>query len=354
MSCGGSSRNNNLGNILKLDCNTRQDIQLSEYIESIKIVKLETSDEVLLGTFIRNIQVFKDKLFILDFTTASVFIFTENGKFIHKIYSRGQGPGEYLALYDCYANNKGVYLLTYGVKGNAILYYDWDWKYVRTIVLEDCVPTSFVADGEYFWLYTEPGAGDINNQVLVADSTGKIISRFLEHPEKTTEQNWASSNTLLKYHSDIYFSPRYGNTVYKWDKNSGWKEFITVSAGDKTFNGNVNDLKTLYNPEFPYVIRRYYHIVGDWFIFDFYAEEDFPLFCFHNVKTKHTETGKIKVDLIPGFSHFYPVFQSDNCLISVFLAGDIIHLCPELCDFDNSLKNLDEEDNPVLIVYKFK
>jgi hypothetical protein len=354
IACGRNNINNNSEDILKLDYNTRQDIQLSEYIDSIKIVKLETSEEVLLGSFIRKVQIFDDRLFILDFTTASLFIFTETGKFIHKIYSIGQGPGEYITLYDCYVNSKGVYLLALGAMGNIILHYDRDWKYVRTIVLEHCVPTSFISDGEYFWLYTEPGVGDLNNQVLVADSMGKIINCFLEHPEKKTERNWASSNTLLNCNNEIYFSPRYGNTVYKWNKTFKWEKFITISAGDKTFYGNVNDLETLYNPEFPYVIRNYYYMVNDWFIFDFYAKEDTPLFCFHNTKTKQTKTGKIKSDLIPGFSHFYPVFQSDNYLISIFMAGDIIHLCPELCDFDISLKNLDEEDNPVLIVYKFK
>jgi hypothetical protein len=354
MSCGDNKRNNNSGNILNLNYNTRRDIQLSEYIDSIKIVKLETSDEVLLGSFIRNVQIFDDKVFILDFTTASLFIFTETGKFIHKIYSVGQGPGEYIALYDCCVNNKGVYLLCYGAKGNTILHYDWNWKYVRTVVLEHCIPTSFISDGEYFWLYTEPGTGDMNNQVLLADSMGKIINRFLEHPEKKTEQNWAGSNTLLKYNNEIYFSPRYGNIVYKWNKNSYWEEFITISAGNKTFNGNVNDLEILYNPEFPYVIRKYYLMLNDWFVFDFYAEEEIPLFCFHNIKTKQTETGKIKFDLIPGFSRFHPTFQSDNYLIDIIMAGDIIHQYPELCDFDISLKNLNEEDNPVLIVYKFK
>jgi hypothetical protein len=251
-------------------------------------------------------------------------------------------------------NNKGVYLLGYGSKGNTILHYDMNWKYVRTIVLEHCVPSSFISAGEYFWLYTEPGTGDINNQVLLADSTGKIINRFLEHPEKKTEQNWASSNTLLRYDNEIYFSPRYGNIIYKWNKNFEWEEFITISAGNKTFNGNINDLETLYNPEFPYVIRNYYLILNDWFIFDFYAEEDIPLFCFHNIKTKQTETGKVKFDLIPGFYRFHPTFQSGNYAIDIIMAGDIIHHCPELCDFDISLKNLDEEDNPVLIVYKFK
>jgi hypothetical protein len=69
---------------------------------------------------------------------------------------------------------------------------------------------------------------------------------------------------------------------------------------------------------------------------------------------KQTETGTIELDLIPGFIRIYPVFQSGNYLIDIIMIGDIIHHYPELCDFDISLKNPDEEDNPVLIIYKIK
>jgi hypothetical protein len=36
------------------------------------------------------------------------------------------------------------------------------------------------------------------------------------------------------------------------------------------------------------------------------------------------------------------------------MPGDIMHIYTELYDFDTSLKNLNEEDNPVLIIYKCK
>jgi hypothetical protein len=353
LSCSSNDKSKISGNTLNLDYNIRHDIQLSDYIDSVKIVKLETSNDVLIGGFVRNVQIFDDKLFILDCSSSSLFIFTGDGKFIHKIYSVGQGPGEYFALFDCYADKRGIYLLGSGIQGNIIFCYDWNYNYIRTISLgHQYLATSFTSDGEYFWLYTEPG-GEINNQVIVADSAGKIINRFLEHYERTKE-NWASSNTLLKYNDVIYFSSRYGNTIYKWNKNSEWEEFITISAGKKTYNGNINNLDALYNPEFPYLIRRYYLMLNDWFVFNFYAEEEIPLFCFHNLKTKQTETGKIKSDLIPGFSRFYPVFQSGNFLIDLVMIGDIIHDYPELCDFDISLKNPDEEDNPVLIIYKIR
>jgi hypothetical protein len=354
LSCG-SNKSNILSNVnvVELDNKSRRDIQLSDYIDTMQIIKLETSENVLLGSLIRNIQIFDNKLYILDFTASSLFVFNDTGKFVNKIYSVGQGPGEYLTLFDCYVDSSGIYLLGLGGTGSIILHYDSDCNHIRTLSLGQCFATSFTSDGEYFWLYTEPGYNEYNNsQILLTNSSGTIINRFFKHYEKTKE-NWSGSNTFLKYRNEIYFSSRYGNTVYRWNKTLEWEEFVTISAGNKTFKGNINDLETLYDPEFRYVIREYYFILNDWFIFNF-NEADIHLFCFHNIKTKENTTGKIKLDLTPEFSRFHPTFQCDNCLIDIIMAGEVIHEYPELFDYDISLKNLDEEDNPVLIIYKFK
>jgi hypothetical protein len=68
---------------------------LSEVAEDIDFVALETTDESLIGSMFY--AVFSDKyIAVLDNQQDLIFLFARNGKFLRRIGSKGQGPGEYI------------------------------------------------------------------------------------------------------------------------------------------------------------------------------------------------------------------------------------------------------------------
>jgi hypothetical protein len=70
---------------------------LSEVAEDITFIPLETTDECLIG-FIESIHFSKNYNYIVIIGSEpnQILLFDKTGKFIRKIGSKGQGPGEYL------------------------------------------------------------------------------------------------------------------------------------------------------------------------------------------------------------------------------------------------------------------
>jgi hypothetical protein len=69
-------------------------IFLSEVAKDIDFIPLETTNECLIG---KSRMFFSDKYIVVaDWQQDMIFLFDRNGKFIRKIGSKGQGPGEYI------------------------------------------------------------------------------------------------------------------------------------------------------------------------------------------------------------------------------------------------------------------
>jgi hypothetical protein len=70
-------------------------MMLSEVFEDITFIPLETADECLIG-FIDDVHFSKNYTVVIDSNPNQILLFDRTGKFIRKIGSKGQGPGEYL------------------------------------------------------------------------------------------------------------------------------------------------------------------------------------------------------------------------------------------------------------------
>ncbi|MDR1339669.1 MAG: 6-bladed beta-propeller [Prevotellaceae bacterium] len=347
--------------VLEIDYKNLEEIKLSDYVDNIKVVKLATSDDVLIGEIVK-VELFNNRIYVLDRLSNALFIFTDEGEIIYKLRKIGQGPGEYNTLFDFAVTDDGLYLSDIG---NAILHYDKDFNFVRKIA-HYSIAGNFVMNDEYFWIYREPVPAPYS-QILMIDRNARTLDEFF--PKKASEDgmNLASSNMFQKHESHIYFSPRYGNTVYKWTSENKWQEFITLSFGNKTFHGDINEYYSKMSEpddaDFPYIVRRDFFVFNNFLLCDFNI--DFRLYCcFYDLKTKELKAGKVKNDLIPDYESWFPTSyngytsQSNNCLIECIVPEWIVSeeygYYRGLCKLDESLKDLNEDDNPVLVIYEFK
>ena len=63
--------------------------------DSIEIIKLNTSDECLIGE-IKQVSFTDQFIFVSDpYVSQKIFMFDKNGKFVKNIGRQGGGPGEY-------------------------------------------------------------------------------------------------------------------------------------------------------------------------------------------------------------------------------------------------------------------
>lgn len=101
---------------------------VSDWIEPLEIIALETTEESLLGSVDKLVEC-DGKYYVLDRMRKCILLFAENGKFLRSIGRVGQGPGEYPDLYDFVVdvNTGRLYLLT---EASVIYAYNGDGRFL--------------------------------------------------------------------------------------------------------------------------------------------------------------------------------------------------------------------------------
>jgi hypothetical protein len=91
---------------IKIPAGQIQPIKMSEIISEFKAIKLEFTDQSMIGD-IRKIVIHDNRIYVLDtFGAKSVMVFGMDGKFIHRIGTNGKGPGQYLLPKDFVIDDK--------------------------------------------------------------------------------------------------------------------------------------------------------------------------------------------------------------------------------------------------------
>ena len=117
---------------LSEDVSTVPSLLLSESTEKLEIVSLEMTDQSMLGE-IRRIQVTDHNIWIDHGREFYIYRFSRSGKFLNKIGSIGQGPGEY-TTYSTFLvdeDKKEVYIIA---NTNGVLAYDFEGNFKRKII----------------------------------------------------------------------------------------------------------------------------------------------------------------------------------------------------------------------------
>lgn len=117
---------------LSEDVSTVPSLLLSEAAEKLEIVPLEMTDESVLSD-ITEMQVTDHNIWIDHGREFYIYRFSRTGKFLNRIGSIGQGPGEY-TTYSTFLvdeDKKEVYIIA---NTNGVLAYDFEGNFKRKIV----------------------------------------------------------------------------------------------------------------------------------------------------------------------------------------------------------------------------
>jgi hypothetical protein len=115
---------------ITVDFEKTERVSLTDYIENIELIPLETNDDVLIAQLTKLLY-YKDRYYILDRKQNIVFVYDSEGRFIFKIDKQGQGPGEYPFLNDIQINPFTNHLELLCAMG--FLYeYDLSGKFIKT------------------------------------------------------------------------------------------------------------------------------------------------------------------------------------------------------------------------------
>ena len=195
---------------------TCDNLLLSDIVEDVEYVQLETTDDCLIGSSTSYALTEKD-IYALNkrFTKEELFRFDRStGKFISKIGQIGQGPKDMLQPSGVYADDTHVYVPSNIT--NKVYVYQKDGTFVKSVALGRC----------------------IGEQISVVQ--GKYI---ICHPGQDFEasENYEEGNRNLYYGAKILDMD--GNILMaKSDTLPGKKPSVTLDWTPKTwyYNGELN------------------------------------------------------------------------------------------------------------------
>ena len=176
---------------------------------NISLMKLETTDESIFSNVLPTIVTSKEDIFFLDHSQEAIFRFNREGKFINKIYKRGNGPQEYLFALDIAILGNSIYVLD----RSRIQQYDFEGNHLNTIpVLRYSRQIVVTKEGNI----AVSGGIHCEYGLTIHNSSGEKIASYF--PKAKTFNGWNISrgthNSLKRYGDSFCFTNYFDNNIY--------------------------------------------------------------------------------------------------------------------------------------------
>lgn len=344
--------------------------KLSEIIDSIFIIPLETCEEALLAT-ISKLECDDNLYFVQNSRDNLVYVFDSNGKFVRQIAKKGNGPGEILYP-QCFAldkRRKEVWL----TNNDAFYFYDYEGRYKGARKYSLAFSDFCIEKNNNVYFYTAK-----NNNSHVGDGflTGDITLLTEDNKKKT----WFVSESALhrqpnqpidSYYSNLPFCEQkdgqitthyaFSDTLYSIDKKMLYPKYV-IDFGENKSDVNLNELSASEAKK--YIESRPY---TPWFINNVMETSSFLLFTynigfqmqstvFYNKKNTHIKEGRLINDLLDG--HIWRLGVRGNRFVGYIAAYDK-QIQKKLSEFVDktklsTLENLEGDSNPILIEFTLR
>lgn len=366
---------------IDLDGKKETSIPLSSYFKGVRTVILETNEDCLIGS-IDEIQVFDKHIYILDSNKSkSLFVFDINGKFIRKIGSIGNAPGEYIGPGDFTLDTKNRIIYLCDIN-NRVHKYDLDGTYLHTITIEKSDFNALFIQFYKDRLYASPlwwkKSGDNYMLLEIDPNNGQILSRLLP-----VKYNKGWNEPLLSmsrfFMSRVNNPPRYNQMFMDYIVSVGEEitPYIKLKSNYLTTDKDIESFRS--NDFMGYSSSNIHRCSKRFNVHCFVENEEFILFRYgglasssfivaFNKRTGLTELADQYInDLVYNhdrqtwlglfsFSDSSGVYEILNTQTDYFndfknsIEND--EIVPDLDKIDQ-LKKLNSESNPVIFYYEF-
>lgn len=217
--CHGAKR----GDVITNDHSITEVFQLSNddanltLVDSVTYIPLMEDNDYLFSS-ISKIIVKKDKVYVFDLLGSnSLFCFDITGHFLFKIGQKGEGPQEYLKLWDFDVNDHYVYL--YDISRKKMLKYDLQGDFITSRNTTFRASAFKLLDnGEVLFSFEK---GEEDNILLVqTDSCFVVQKKILKYADKNCDDK--ITNNLFQVSGDyVFYNKPVNDTVYLFSKEDG-------------------------------------------------------------------------------------------------------------------------------------
>lgn len=333
-------------NVMNIDVDLEKSVDILDITEYFQpeIIKLEKTDDCLVGE-VSKVWVHSDDILVLDKNvTKSLFLFNRAGKFIRKIGTGGNGLGEYLYIEDFDVINDKIYILS-GMDQKLIVF-DFGGKMIEERKLSDYggYALNVFSDKQFFTLKVGSLLSicfwkkDGSVKKLIADNDYSFV-------------NWKTNKAISRVGNTSYICPMFKDIIYKVINNN-IEAAYSFNYGTRKYPmediHNEQELNTAYTSK-KYATITSFSISNDFIITTIFSSKIYKgLYSIRN--NKMILAKQLICDNIPLLA---PVGDIENGIIysrDAYFVKEMVdnELLPE------KLQGIKPDDNPVIFILKQK
>lgn len=347
-------------NLAKAISESPKEIMLNELASDIRYVPLETTDDCLMN----------NEFYIMQYTgediiTSGIFHFDKNGKFLNKIGSKGQGPEEYLQGLFAFGDWKNK--LLYVQNWTTLTCYGFDGTFVRSIPTPQLnMGAAGLFDENHILYSNDIYYADKANPIqlyMVDSQNGKTVSKWRGHLEENKKYGMilTSRDFMYNYDNSLFYKPALENVIFKILSPQKRQLVYKFDCSGKDIDVSADEVDPKKRFQF---LSVYWAKETAQYLFVNYGMKNISRLGIYDKEKKTFTNVTIKDNLAGGYD-IHPAWTSDdNHLLMVYYAGGLLQdkekrystgLLPERKkELDELLKNIKEDDNPVVILVTLK
>ena len=347
-------------NLAKAISESPKEIMLNELASDIRYVPLETTDDCLMN----------NEFYIMQYTgediiTSGIFHFDKNGKFLNKIGSKGQGPEEYLQGLFAFGDWKNK--LLYVQNWTTLTCYGFDGTFVRSVPTPQLnMGAAGLFDENHILYSNDIYYADKANPIqlyMVDSQNGKTVSKWRGHLEENKKYGMilTSRDFMYNYDNSLFYKPALENVIFKILSPKKRQLVYKFDCSGKDIDVSADEVDPKKRFQF---LSVYWAKETAQYLFVNYGMKNISRLGIYDKEKKTFTNVTIKDNLAGGYD-IHPAWTSDdNHLLMVYYAGGLLQdkekrystvLLPDRKnELDDLMKNIKEDDNPVLILVTLK
>ncbi|MDR2119951.1 MAG: 6-bladed beta-propeller [Tannerella sp.] len=377
----GGSETTKTGNLHVIDISKKhpQKNVLLQSIADIEYIPLETTDDILLSG-VCQLAYFSDKYVVIwEPRLCDIFIFDRNGRIITHFNHKGPGNEEYLMMKNVIFDEENEEIFVFdNPQIYRILVYSIAGEYKRTIKYSNDYLrlTAYNFDGDAFLVYDESGVqGSYGEKpyMLMSKNDGSIVSTLdislpVRYSNRIVDEVEVNGQTFITPFT--IFTPNnryYGNNLLIADLSS---DTVYLFTKNKELKPLIVRIPTVHSSEPRTVLTHQF--ATDKFIYLYKIPLDFEAAKKNNQNITITElmyeftTGETSEISLVNEDHpsrawwDYPFMYADlpqnmsAMLIQMSRLKEAYEEKQLKGKLEKLVKTLDVEDNPILMIVKFK
>lgn len=341
-------------------------LDLSEILQdSIEIIPLETTEQCLISE-IKQIELYKDIIYVSDKGNAKIFVFTAKGHYLNSLGKQGMGPGEYSRLGNF--TFKGDSILIQDLYRNKYIAYDLYTNSHREIPY-DVFHKDIVSFGNIAYLvsnYDESDYGDFNLYKFDFYSSNVMSSEIPFNSKQSDKSMYGLRKYASKYDNEATLIYPLNDTIYILKKDSVYPFYIinfTSRNLPKELNIDKNMLfrfvrQNRYLKGFEYLQNSKDYLLG------YYSDDSFKYFIYDKLSASIRVGKWLSISLFGNmiFHYFYTTTSGELYILQdadtfSFNWKSLRTYCKNSYYreyIDSIVSKISNDSNPILLKCKFR